>query len=228
MKIFINDIPVSILEPGQINPRKQFDQVIDGSKRINPKSLIDDVRINDASPEKIDELLKLMTDYKFKDLDSITFTSVTKKELIKFIKTKFKVIEAAGGVVDKDGKTLVIFRKGFWDIPKGKIDKGEKKKECAIREVEEETGVKVSVKEKIGTTWHTYVTNKRYILKKTHWYVMTCLDDTNMGPQIEEEIEQVRWMNITELRAALYGSYRSIRVVIQEYHKLLKTTNQSL
>lgn len=228
MKIFINDIPVSILEPGRINPRKQFDHVIDGSKRINPKSLIDDVRINDASAEKIDELLKLMTDYKFKDLDSITFTSVTKGDLIKFIKTKFKVIEAAGGVVDKDGKTLVIFRKGFWDIPKGKIDKGEKKKECAIREVEEETGVKVSVQGKIGTTWHTYVTNKRYILKKTHWYVMTCLDDTNMGPQVEEEIEQVRWMNITELRAALYGSYRSIRAVIQEYHKLLKKTNQSL
>lgn len=227
MKIFINDIPVSILEPGQINPRKQFDHVIDGSKKINSKLLIDDVLINHASPEKIDELLKLMTDKKFKDLDSITFTSLTKKELIRFIKTKFKVIEAAGGVVDKDGKTLVIFRKGFWDIPKGKIDKGEKKKACAIREVEEETGVKVSVQGKIGTTWHTYVTNRRYILKKTHWYVMTCLDDSHIGPQTEEDIEQVRWMNLTELRAALYGSYRSIRVVIQEYHKLLKITQSS-
>lgn len=227
MKIFINDIPVSILEPGQINPRKQFDQVIDGSKRINPKSLIDDVRINDASPEKIDELLKLMTDNKFKNLDSITFTSTRKEELISFIKTKFKVIEAAGGVVDKEDKILLIYRKGFWDIPKGKIDKGEKKRECARREVEEETGVKVSVGDKIGTTWHTYVTNRKYILKKTHWYVMKCLDDTNMGPQVEEEIDEVRWMSLTELRAALYGSYRSIRSVIQEYHKLLKITNQS-
>lgn len=202
--------------------------VIDGStEKIKPKSLIDDVLIKDASPETVDELLHLMTDNKFKEVDSITFTSRDKVHMVDFIKRKFKVIEAAGGVVDNGGKILLIFRKNRWDLPKGKKDKGEKRRACAIREVEEETGVKVQIEQKINATWHTYVTNKKYILKKTHWYVMTCLDDSNMAAQVEEDIEEVRWMSLSELRAALHNSYRSIRSVVQEYHKLLKIKNQS-
>lgn len=229
MKIFINDIPVSIIDPSELKPESEFDLVIDGSTtRIKPKSLIDDVLIKDAEADKVDELLHVMTDNKLKKVDSITFSSLDKKDIIKYIKKKFKVIEAAGGVVDKGGKILLIYRKGRWDIPKGKIDKGEKKRACAIREVEEETGVKVSIEKKINTTWHTYITNKKYVLKKTHWYVMKCLDDSNTAPQEEEDIDEVRWMSLTELRAALYNSYRSIRVVIQEYHKLLKIHDQSL
>lgn len=226
MKIYINDIPVSIVGTDELPQKKKFDKVIDGSKKINRKQLIDDVLINDAAPYKIDELLRLMTDNKFKDVDSITFTSSEKESLIKYIKTKFKVIEAAGGVVDNHNKTLLIYRKGRWDIPKGKIEKGEKKRVCAIREVEEETGVKAEIITKICTTWHTYVTNRKYILKKTHWYSMQCIDDTHLSPQQEENIKEAKWMTLSELRAALYESYRSIRVVIQEYHKILKENHK--
>ncbi len=226
MKIYINDIPVSIVGTDELPQKKKFDKVIDGSKKINRKQLIDDVIINDAAPYKIDELLRLMTDNKFKDVDSITFTSSEKESLIKYIKTKFKVIEAAGGVVDNHNKTLLIYRKGRWDIPKGKIEKGEKKRVCAIREVEEETGVKAEIVTKICTTWHTYVTNRKYILKKTHWYSMQCIDDTHLSPQQEENIKEAKWMTLSELRAALYESYRSIRVVIQEYHKILKENHK--
>lgn len=229
MKIFINDIPVSIISNENLNPEKEFDLIVDGSiDNIKPKTLIDDVLIKDASPSSVDELLRVMTDNKLKGVDSITFTSPDRKEITRYIKKKFKVIQAAGGVVDKGGKILLIFRKGRWDIPKGKLDKGEKKKDCAVREVEEETGVKVSIEKKIGSTWHTYVNKKKYILKKTHWYVMKCEDDANMAPQSEEDIDEVRWMGLSELRAALYNSYRSIRVVIQEYHKILKIHDQSL
>ncbi|MEQ8473189.1 MAG: NUDIX hydrolase [Marinoscillum sp.] len=229
MKIFINDIPVSIISNEDLKPNKEFDLVIDGAlSKIKPKSLIDDVLIKDALPDKVDELLHVMTDNKLKGVDSITFTSADSKTIIKYIKKKFKVIEAAGGVVDKGGKILLIYRKGRWDIPKGKLDKGEKKRACAMREVEEETGVKVSIDRKINATWHTYVNKRKYVLKKTHWYVMKCEDDSNLAPQTEEDIEEARWMSLTELRAALYNSYRSIRVVIQEYHKLLKIHDQSL
>lgn len=206
-----------------MDPERSYDHIIDGSKeKIKPKNLIDDVLVNDAQADKVDELLRLMTDSKLKLLFSITFASDDKRSLIDHIKRKFKVIQAAGGVVDKQGKILLIYRKGRWDIPKGKLDKGENIKECAIREVEEETGVKVTIDKKIKATWHTYVTNKKYILKKTHWYVMTCVDDTNLAPQEEEGIKEAKWMSLTELRSALYDSYRSIRYVIQEYHKLLK------
>lgn len=229
MKIYINDIPVSIIGNEELDPSRDFDLVIDGSlHKIKPKTLIDDVLIKDASPSTVDELLRVMTDNKLKGVDSITFTSPDRKEITKYIKRKFKVIEAAGGVVDKAGAILLIYRKGRWDIPKGKLDKGEEKKECAIREVEEETGVKVSIEKKIVSTWHTYVNKKKYILKRTHWYVMRCVDDANLAPQSEEDIEEVRWMSLSELRAALYNSYRSIRVVIQEYHKLLKIHDQSM
>jgi 8-oxo-dGTP pyrophosphatase MutT (NUDIX family) len=223
LKIFINDIPVRIINKEKLDPEKPFDHIIDGSKeKIKPKNLVDDVLINDAFPDKVDELLRLMTDSKLKKVFSITFASQDKRSLINHIKQKFKVIQAAGGVVDKSGKILLIYRKGRWDIPKGKLDKGESIKECAIREVEEETGVKVEIEKKINATWHTYVTNRKYILKKTHWYVMTCVDDSNLAPQEEEGIKEAKWMNLTELRSALYDSYRSIRYVIQEYHKLLK------
>lgn len=229
VKIFINDIPVRIIDNAELHPEDQFDLIIDGAvKKIKPKSLLDDVLINEASPDIVDELLHLMTDNKLKEVDSITFASSDKKAITKYIKKKFKVIHAAGGVVDKDGKILLIHRKDKWDIPKGKLDKGETRRECAEREVEEETGVKVEILQKINATWHTYVTNKKYILKRTHWYVMRCIDDTNMAPQALEDIHEVRWMSLSELRAALYGSYRSIRVVIQEYHKLLKIKDQRL
>ncbi|MFT6866466.1 MAG: 8-oxo-dGTP pyrophosphatase MutT (NUDIX family) [Cyclobacteriaceae bacterium] len=222
MKIYINDIPVSIVRTDDLPEKKQFDKVIDGTQKINRKHLIDDVLINNAEPYKIDELLRLMTDNKLKNVDSITFTSPEKESLIKYIKTKFKVIEAAGGVVDNQNKTLLIYRKGRWDLPKGKIEKGEKKRICALREVEEETGVKAEIVTKICTTWHTYVTNRKYILKKTHWYWMNCLDDSNLSPQEEENIKEAKWATLAELRDALYDSYRSIRVVIQEYHIALK------
>ncbi|MFY0607144.1 MAG: NUDIX domain-containing protein [Cyclobacteriaceae bacterium] len=228
MKIFINDIPVRILSPDELDDSFDFDLIIDGSiSEIKPKNLIDDVLIRNAAPQQVDELLHVMTDNKLKKVDSISFVSEGKREIIAYIKKKFKVIEAAGGVVDKGGKILLIFRKGRWDIPKGKLEKKEKKRECAAREVEEETGVKVKIERKIKATWHTYTANKKYVLKKTHWYVMKCMDDSKLAPQEEEGIEKVSWMNLAELRSALYNSYRSIRAVMQEYHKLLKDQDQS-
>lgn len=223
MKIFINDIPVILTSSDKVKNLSEFDLIIDGTRqKIVPKDLLDDVLIKNASPEKVDELLHLMTDKKLKAVDSISFASDKVDAMKDFVKRKFNIIEAAGGVVEKDGLTLLIFRKGRWDFPKGKREKGEKKRACAVREVEEETGVKVVIDYKITHTWHTYIQNKKYVLKKTHWYAMSSTDDTKMSPQKEEDIEVVKWMNLTEMRSALYSSYRSIRYVIQEYHKILK------
>ena len=91
VKIFINDIPVSIISNEELDSSKEFDLVIDGAtSKLKPKKLIDDVLINDASPEKVDELLHVMTDNKLKGVDSITFTSADKETIIKYIKKKFK------------------------------------------------------------------------------------------------------------------------------------------
>lgn len=99
------------------------------------------------------------------------------KDLDKLKKVFFKhftVIEAAGGIVQNSKKEILfIYRLDKWDLPKGKMEKSEKPHECAIREVEEETGVtRLSLKEKIGETYHTYDAFGKHFLKITHWYYM--------------------------------------------------------
>lgn len=192
---------------------------------IVPEVLVDDVLIMNASFEQIDSLLKLMTDKKLKKVHSIFISSREKRSLIDYLKGKFKVIKAAGGVVEKEGKLLMIYRRKVWDIPKGKLDKGETIEQCAVREVEEETGVKVEIDQEIDAVWHTYTNRKKYILKKTYWYAMRCLDDKNMEPQKGEGIKKVEWMDLEEVRKALHDSYRSIRYVMQEYTKMMKKVN---
>ncbi|MEM6643840.1 MAG: NUDIX domain-containing protein, partial [Bacteroidota bacterium] len=110
--------------------------------------------------------------------------------------------------------------------PTGTLEQVESNRHCAIREVEEETAVKVKIDKKVKSVWHTYISHKKYVLKKTHWYAMTCLSDKNLAPQKEEGIKNVKWMEMEEVRKALHGSYRSIRYVMQEYTKRLgKTTD---
>ncbi|GAB4244684.1 MAG: NUDIX domain-containing protein [Ekhidna sp.] len=222
MKIFINDIPVYILSEKKINMKRAYGLVVREFETIVPEELVDDVLIMNASFDQIDALLKFMTDKKFKKVHSIFISSREKRKLIDHIKSKFKVIEAAGGVVQKEGLYLMIYRRKVWDFPKGKLDKGETILECAVREVEEETGVKVEIENEIDAVWHTYISRKKYILKKTYWYAMRCLDDKNMAPQKNEGIKKVEWMSLDEVRKALHGSYRSIRYVMQEYTKGLK------
>ena len=219
MKIFINDIPVYILSEGKINMNRAYGLVVREFETIVPEVLVDDVLIMNASYEQVDSLLKLMTAKKLRKVHSIFISARKKRDLINYLKKKFKVVEAAGGVVEKNGKFLMIYRRKVWDLPKGKLDKGESIRECAVREVEEETGVKVRIDKKVDAVWHTYIDRKKYILKKTHWFAMHCVDDKKMAPQKDEGIKKVEWMDMEEVRKALHGSYRSIRYVMQEYTK---------
>lgn len=221
MKIFLNDIPIRIINLRKLSSQHAFSQIIGPTQTINPKLLVDNILFKNPTPETVDNLLQLMTEKKFKNVSMITFASTDKAEIVDHIKTRFKVVEAGGGIVEKDGKYLMILRKKKWDLPKGKKEKKESIEECAKREVEEETGVQVQLDYKITAIWHTYMQNQKYILKKTHWYAMTCKDDSQMKPQKEEGIKDVRWMDIDEMQEALVSSYRSLRYVVQEFQQLL-------
>ena len=135
------------------------------------------------------------------------------------IKAEYTFIEAGGGVVEKNGNVLMIFRMKKWDLPKGKKDNKELIKDTAVREVEEECNIKVKLKNKVCNTYHTYKRNGKNILKKTSWYRMESLDDSKLKPQLKEQIEEVRWMTPREIKAALYNSYPSIRQVFRKYYK---------
>jgi ADP-ribose pyrophosphatase YjhB (NUDIX family) len=107
-------------------------------------------------------------------------------------------------------------------LPKGKKEKGERYKETAVREVEEECNVSVRIGPKICTTWHTYTMNKRSMLKKTRWYYMDIVDDSKMRANAEEDIEDVRWMSPKEVYHALEHSYKSIHYVFDQYYQMTK------
>jgi 8-oxo-dGTP pyrophosphatase MutT (NUDIX family) len=129
----------------------------------------------------------------------------------------FKVIEAAGGLVSNPkGKILLIERKGRWDLPKGKLDPGEKPAQAALREVEEETGVDgLVLGKKLLETFHVYTERKVRVLKCTHWYTMQSPGKKKLIPQTTEQITRVRWTGPVKLQKRLQNTYPNILDVFQ-------------
>lgn len=220
MDLFVNDIPIRILEPGVQPEEGSFNADINAEKEpIGKAKLINHVWIHHAGVEHLNAVLDhvntkvpshlLSLDITVDDYDAVKF----------FLENKFKVVKAAGGLIRKKDRFLMIYRMKRWDLPKGKKESGEKYKQTAIREVEEECNVDVQLGNKLCTTWHTYTMNRHSMLKKTRWYVMDLVDDSKMKPSIEEDIEELRWMTQKEAYHALENSYNSIRFVFQEYYK---------
>lgn len=131
----------------------------------------------------------------------------------------YKWIEAAGGIVKNEaGDYLIIKRLAKWDLPKGKIEKGELPEEAAIREIQEECGLgKLSIKQELAATFHMYVLNDSIVLKKTHWFELNSHDQVELIPQVEEDIETVLWLNEETFLNKMNKSYASLRDLIQTY-----------
>ena len=139
--------------------------------------------------------------------------SVLKKAFYK----KFTLVVAAGGLVQNEKKEiLMIFRRGQWDLPKGKLDKGEKLEDCAVREVEEETGLqKVKLNAPLTITYHTYHEGTKFILKESHWYNMKTRGDQPLTPQTEEDIHEIKWVKAKDIKEYLKNTFPSIVDVLQ-------------
>jgi 8-oxo-dGTP pyrophosphatase MutT (NUDIX family) len=132
---------------------------------------------------------------------------------------KFVIIQAGGGLVlNEQDEILFIFRRKKWDLPKGKLDKGETIEQCALREVEEETGLKnVKLKRPLLVSYHTYDENGKHFLKETHWYVMAASAKQLLQPQLEEQITEIRWVAKHDMREILKNTFPSIAEVLQNY-----------
>ena len=129
----------------------------------------------------------------------VVFWHPDEVKLIADFESLFKILPAAGGVVrNGEGEVLMIYRRGAWDLPKGKLDDGESFKAAAIREVQEETGVmERTLHHKITTTYHTYRgKKKKRILKPSHWYEMSTPGSPDLTPQAEEDIERAEWYTL--------------------------------
>ncbi len=133
------------------------------------------------------------------------------EELLRIFKKEMKVIKAGGGLVHTDNETvLLIFRRGKWDLPKGKLEKGETITEAAVREVEEETGLKnLVLGEPLTVTYHTYHQKGKLILKESNWFLMKTQEQV-LTPQSEEDIELCEWVKTDGLAPYLENAHPSI------------------
>lgn len=155
--------------------------------------------------------------FRQQDIDEAYFLNDKLENLLTFFSAMFKIIEAAGGLVqNEEGKWLFIFRNGKWDLPKGKIEKGEKIRTAAIREVEEECGIsKLQIVKELPSTYHTYFMEEKQVLKRTYWFEMTCADTSALVPQVEEGITDVQWLAKGEFKKVKTNTYESILDVLK-------------
>jgi 8-oxo-dGTP pyrophosphatase MutT (NUDIX family) len=199
-KVFINNRPLIIADSSV-------------KEEMIPNTLF----LRDESEKVLDLLLELAhteTDY----FSQIYLITENPEKLFELLKSKCKIILAAGGVVKNDqNKLLLIFRNGKWDLPKGKMEKNETPEEAGLREVEEECGIKnLKVIKSLPPTFHTYIHKEKIVLKKTFWFEMFSDDKNKLRPQLEEGITEVKWMDADQLDLALRNTYLSIADVLKE------------
>jgi 8-oxo-dGTP pyrophosphatase MutT (NUDIX family) len=138
------------------------------------------------------------------------------KEFWKAFQSEFKFIEAAGGLVENEKQeVLFIYRLEKWDLPKGKMEKGETPEESALREVEEECGISnLTLGEELPSTYHIYFYKEKWVLKKTYWYNMSYVGEEKLVPQTEEAITKAVWVNKNKLQEQLSNTYVSLKGLI--------------
>ncbi len=169
--------------------------------------------ISFRSAEQLHREYKLFArSYKLKKL----IVTGDEKRIWKVFRSLFGYIEAAGGVVKNEkGNLLMIYRNKHWDIPKGKMEKGESPDQTALREVEEECGVKyLKIVRELMITHHIFYQDKNQWMKRTYWYEMICKDSTKPTPQAIEGIEEAKWMSKEEVKKIANKIYPSLREVL--------------
>ncbi len=180
-KIYINDTPLFLVKNKEDVIKNMENQNILFGKYRNKKKFLSNYI----------DLLEKNQNY-----DAVIIYSDNFQQLVDDFKSLYKVLPAAGGLVynDKD-EILMIFRRGFWDLPKGKVEMDESIEAAAIREVQEETGIKhIELGSKLLETYHTYsLPSGKRALKQAHWFLMHT-SDIVLIPQTEEDIEKAIWI----------------------------------
>ncbi len=143
-------------------------------------------------------------------------------EVFSFFKSQYLEIKAGGGLVtNTNDEFLFIYRLGKWDLPKGKLDKGETIKACAKREIEEETGVdNLNIIRKLPDTYHIYTEKNKNIIKHCYWFLMQTACNHELQPQTKENITKAVWLKKEAILEAMNNTYPSISGLIYNYFKI--------
>jgi len=203
-KIYINESPLILTQTSDLANETAFEHsLIHAMYRGKPKMLLNYI-----------ELLE-----KNKHHEGIIIQADNVKQLWNDFKSLYYYIKAGGGlVINPFGKVLLIFRRGVWDLPKGKQDPGESLAETAVREVREETGIPdLKIIEKLGNGYHCYLMSKQRTLKRTRWYLMQTQTPDKLVLQKEEGIQDAAWFDPKELPRLTMPMYNNIRDVLNRY-----------
>lgn len=200
-KIYFNDTFIELLETELQPPSNQSIKIFDmreGNKSAL-KKIVDDFLSN-------------------KNNNSITLRIKNFDKFFKLLKAQFYYIAAAGGFIEKENKFLFIHRHDRWDLPKGKLEKNEKIEEGAIRECEEECGVKnLKIIKQLNSTFHIYAYKDGFALKQSYWFYMQTNFSGKLTPQLEEDINEAKFFSKKEiLETVLNDTYYTIADVTRE------------
>ncbi|MCP3660699.1 MAG: NUDIX domain-containing protein [Bacteroidetes bacterium] len=218
---FVRNIPIEISSDEDLRHIESFDYFLEGKidnigfSKIKGKVLIKADQSNFSNWIRI---IMIKGNHK---LERITFLIQNMALLMSYIKDKYAIVNAAGGVVIKNKDILMVHRAGKWELPKGKLEKNETFEEAAIREIKEECNVSTEIIDDLCSTWYTYMIKGKIFFKHVIWFNMLSVNDDNMKPQIEEGITKVAWISPCRLDSILSRSYLSIGYVIDEYFKKL-------
>jgi 8-oxo-dGTP pyrophosphatase MutT (NUDIX family) len=190
------------------------------SKRIlitKKKQNIDITDFTDLDDLKKKEIKTIFEAFIESDTNLLTFESKSVEVGFNKLIKAFKLIYAAGGLIESKSKILFIYRLNTWDLPKGKLELGESPHEAAIRECEEECGItQLSICNELPSTYHIYKYKGKFALKKTFWFSMTTKHKGILVPQIEEKIEKVEWFDKEQINSiVLKNTYPAILDVIK-------------
>ncbi|HEY3385390.1 MAG TPA: NUDIX domain-containing protein [Saprospiraceae bacterium] len=204
-KIYINESPLILTQISDLDDETAFERsLIHAKYRGKPKMLVNYI-----------ELLE-----KNKHHDGIIIQADNVLQLWKDFKSLYFYIKAGGGlVINPFGKVLLIFRRGVWDLPKGKQDPGETLAQTAVREVHEETGLSdLKLIERLDNGYHCYLMSKQRTLKRTRWYLMETQSPNQLVLQKEEGIQDAAWFDPKEIPSLNMPMYNNIRDVLVRYN----------
>lgn len=186
-------------------------------------------RIDSDLPNGFDGIHKLGSDGELKkflsgfesneDRQQAIIYHHNKHELFQRFRNCYKNLLAAGGLIWNPEKThfLTMCRLGRPDLPKGKVEKEESFEEAAIREVEEECGIRnPEIIAPIASSYHVYYLEGQAILKETRWFKMIYHGNSTPIPQTEENISEIIWISIQEAKGFAEKTYPSIRDILKK------------
>ena len=168
------------------------------------------INLYDLKKKSLDEIISLV-----KKHHKIFLFHKNSEKLVSTFQKKIKVVKAGGGIVKNiNDETLFIYRRNKWDLPKGKMDKGETIDQTALREVKEETGIKnLSIIDFKMNTYHVFKKGKEYRLKETSWFNMLATHEGSFSPESKEGITKVVWKSNKKIKK-IKNTFPNIKLLL--------------